>query len=115
MPLRLLLLLALLALLACTATPSSTPNRDRHGPADVARYIQGLESEGRVRELDPAGVIRTLGIALDSVAADVGCGPGVFTLPLARHLIEGLVYAVDVEPRQLDALRVRLASNMSSP
>jgi SAM-dependent methyltransferase len=83
-------------------------NRDRHGPPDVERYIEGLQSEERIRELDPEGVIRTLGIAETAVVADIGSGPGVFSLPLADHLAKGLVYAVDVEPRQLDALRERL-------
>jgi len=67
-----------------------------------------LQRAERVRELDPEGVIRTLAIAPTAVVADVGAGPGVFSLPLARHLSEGLVYAVDVEPQQLDALRENL-------
>jgi SAM-dependent methyltransferase len=88
--------------------PGEAPNRDRHGPGDVERYIEALQREKRVRALDPEGVIRTLAIAEDAVVADVGSGPGVLTVPLARHLTKGLVYAVDVEPRQLDALRGHL-------
>jgi len=83
-------------------------NRDRHGPPDVDRYIERLQSADRVRELDPEGTIRVLGIPPAATVADLGVGPGVFALPLARHLSEGLVYAVDVEPQQLDALRERL-------
>jgi SAM-dependent methyltransferase len=107
---RLLVCLLLLSLGAgCATSPSDqTPNRDRHGPADVERYIRGLQREERVRELDPEDVIRTLALAPTAIAADLGVGPGVLTLPLARHLSQGLVYAVDVEPRQLDALRERL-------
>lgn len=109
---RLLAALCLLAGLTagCASDPvqSGAANRDRHGPPDVARYIERLQREERVRELDPEGVIRSLPIAHDAVVADVGAGPGVLTLPLARHVSEGLVYAVDVEPRQLDALRERL-------
>jgi hypothetical protein len=104
-----LLLLGLFAGGCATETPRrDEPNRDRHGPPDVQRYIEGLQRDARVRELDPEGVIRTLDIPPTAVAADLGVGPGVLAIPLARHLSEGLVYAVDVEPRQLDALRKRL-------
>jgi SAM-dependent methyltransferase len=111
---RLLVQIFILAFLSLGCASSSgapdVPNRDRRGPADVERYIQGLQREERVQELDPEGVIRTLAIAPTAVVADLGVGPGVLTLPLARRLPEGLVYAVDVEPRQLDALRERLRS-----
>ena len=40
----------------------------------------------------------------DAVVADIGSGPGVFSIPLAAAVPDGLVYAVDVEPAQLDAL-----------
>jgi ubiquinone/menaquinone biosynthesis C-methylase UbiE len=101
--------LCLLVGLACAcASDPGLPNRDRFGPEDVEHYIARLQREERVREVDPQGVIRQLAIPPDAVVADLGAGPGVFALPLARHLTRGLVYAVDVEPRQLDALRERL-------
>ncbi len=103
---RLLVFVALLA--AACASRDVAENRDRHGPPDVDRYIEMLQRDERVRELDPEGVIRRLSIEPSAVVADLGAGPGVFTLPLSRHLSQGLVYAVDVEPRQLDALRERL-------
>ena len=109
--LRVLRVVALLLLFGCVSThpaPGPAGNRDRHGPPDVERYIRGLQRDERVRELAPEQVIDRLGIPPDAVVADLGSGPGVFTLPLARHLSRGLVYAVDVEPRQLDALRARL-------
>lgn len=53
-------------------------------------------------------MIRALAIPPTAVVADLGVGPGVLALPLARHLSQGLVYGVDVEPRQLDALREQL-------
>lgn len=99
---------ALFTCLLPTGAFAQEANRDRHGPPDVARYVAALESDARVRDLDPEGVIRTLSIPRDAVVADLGVGPGVFALPLARHLERGLLYAVDVEPRQLDALREKL-------
>jgi ubiquinone/menaquinone biosynthesis C-methylase UbiE len=42
--------------------------------------------------------------------ADIGCGPaGLFTIPLAKFLWDGKVYAVDWEEGVLEALRKRVA------
>jgi ubiquinone/menaquinone biosynthesis C-methylase UbiE len=42
------------------------------------------------------------------VALDIGCGPGYFTLPLARLVgPAGSVIAVDLQPQMLDILRRR--------
>lgn len=100
-------LLALPCLLAaCASAP--TPNRDLHGPADVEDYIRRLESAERVERLRPDEVVAALQPAADARIADVGCGPGVFALRFAQAAPRGVVYAVDVEPRQLDALRGHL-------
>ncbi|HTF87411.1 MAG TPA: class I SAM-dependent methyltransferase [Planctomycetota bacterium] len=100
------------ALAACKASPSGVDsvagNRDRHGPPDVAEYISRLESNDRIRDLDPERVLSKLALAPDAVVADIGCGPGVFSLRFARAVPRGVVYAVDVEPKQLDALRGQL-------
>ncbi len=85
-----------------------TPNRDPHGPPDVQSYIQSLMSDERIADLKPDRVIAALMLPEDAIVADLGCGPGVFTVPLAQELRKGVVYAVDVEPQQLDALRQRL-------
>jgi ubiquinone/menaquinone biosynthesis C-methylase UbiE len=65
-------------------------------------------SEERIAELKPDEVIAALSLPENSIVADLGSGPGVFTIPLARRLSKGVVYAVDVEPQQLDALRARV-------
>ncbi|HEY5624043.1 MAG TPA: class I SAM-dependent methyltransferase [Gammaproteobacteria bacterium] len=83
-------------------------NRDPHGPEDVQSLIESLLDEARVSELRPDRVISALMLPEDAIVADLGSGPGVFTLPLAQQVHRGVVYAVDVEPRQLDALRQRL-------
>ena len=105
--------LAGLFLLACAATGSDAngsarANRDRHGPSDVAEYIAGLKSDARLVDLDPATVLSKLALEPDAVVADIGCGPGVFSLRFAQAVPRGVVYAVDVEPKQLDALRGQL-------
>ena len=90
------------------ARSQEAPNRDPHGPADVQSLIESLLSDDRVAELQPERVITSLMLSEDAIVADLGSGPGVFTVPLAKELSRGVVYAVDVEPQQLDALRQRL-------
>jgi SAM-dependent methyltransferase len=95
--------LALAALLGACSTPAL--NRDRHGPSDVEGYIESLESPERRAELEPERAVAELALAPSAWVADLGCGPGVFTLAFARALPQGVVFAVDIEPRQLDRLR----------
>lgn len=105
-PRRTLLALACFLPLSChsTGTAEST-NRDLHGPADVKDYIARLESPARVKDLQPELVIEKLALAPNAVIADLGCGPGVFSTRFARAVPQGIVYAIDVEPKQLDRLR----------
>lgn len=58
---------------------------------------------------DPDRILPYLDLRPGSVVADVGCGPGWFTLPLARRVAPGgLVYAIDVEERMLERLSRRI-------
>ena len=103
-------LLLVAALLGCQ-TPATKPeptNRDLRGMADVEEYILRLESPERVRYLMPDVVVENLDLAPDTVIADVGSGPGIFSLRFALACPRGVIYAVDVEPRQLDAVRARM-------
>jgi SAM-dependent methyltransferase len=100
--------LALAALLGACSTPAL--NRDRHGPSDVEGYIESLESPERRAELEPERAVAELALSPSAWVADLGCGPGVFTLAFARALPQGVVFAVDIEPRQLDRLREHVRS-----
>jgi len=91
--------------------PSHDVNRDRHGPADVDAYIESLEAGTRDAWQKPDEVIAALRLHPDATVADIGCGPGYFTRRLARAVPAGVVYAVDVEPRQLDRLNQRLSED----
>lgn len=108
-------LLFALALAACRAPepplpPQSTllPNRDLHGPEHVGDYIERLASPERVQDLQVGVVLQKLALPENAVVGDLGCGPGVFAIPLGRLLSRGVVFASDVEPRQLDRLRERI-------
>ena len=66
---------------------------------------------GRARWQKPERVLRALDVRRGHVIADVGAGPGFWTLPLARRVgPRGHVFALDPEPAALAALRRRLAN-----
>ncbi len=94
--------------------PTSPPlrgagGRDRHGnPEDFAHYLSRLEDPERAAWQKPDEVIRALGLREGAVACDVGAGPGVFALLLARAVgNRGRVHAIDVDPRMIELLRER--------
>ena len=56
---------------------------------------------------DPARILRPY-IQEGDMALDIGCGPGFFTIPLARMVGErGLVVAVDIQRKMLEKTRRR--------
>jgi SAM-dependent methyltransferase len=92
------------------AAAASPAPRGGHGnPWDLAAYGAALLDPSRDAWQKPDQVVAALGLAPGQVACDVGSGPGYFTLRLARAVGPGgRVYAVDVEPALLAALRDRL-------
>ena len=84
---------------------------DRHGHhRDLDGFIARQLDPGRDRWQQRRRVLKALGVRRGAVVADVGAGPGFFTLPIARAVgARGHVYAVDPDPQILDVLRERLA------
>ena len=70
--------------------------------------IKRLLSYQRQEELDPFEVLAFLPIEANHRVADIGCGPGYFSIPLAKYLLEGRLYAVDDREEMLEALRDRV-------
>jgi len=66
-----------------------------------------LSAERRSR-LDAQRVISALPIMAHHRVADIGCGPGYFTIPLAKYLFDGKAYALDIRTEMLDATRQSL-------
>ena len=64
-----------------------------------------LLSPERERWADSALVLSHLAIAPNARIADIGCGPGYFTVRLASAADRGLVYALDVDPEMLALCR----------
>lgn len=82
-----------------------------HGnPEDLEACIGRLLDPARARWQKPAAVVRALGLRPGQTVAEIGAGVGYFTGRLARAVgPRGRVYAVDPEPRMLEALVARLA------
>lgn len=77
---------------------------ERFDPAKADHLLDPARREW----YDPDRVLAHLGLVRGQVVADVGCGPGWFTLPVAERVgPEGRVYAIDIEAAMLERLRQR--------
>ncbi|MDA8441446.1 MAG: class I SAM-dependent methyltransferase [Peptococcaceae bacterium] len=68
---------------------------------------QKLNSEKRRAVLPPDQVIKDINVAPQSTWADIGCGTGYFSIPLAEKVNQ--VYALDIRSEMLDELRANIA------
>ncbi len=67
-----------------------------------------LVSEERHKELPPGQTLQSSGFCRGEVCADIGCGNGFFSLPMADIVGEsGKVYALDIDRDMLDELLSR--------
>ena len=64
--------------------------------------IDKLLGKGR---LDTHRLLTVIPVQPHHVVADIGCGPGYFTVPLAKFLFDGKVYALDVQKEMIEAAR----------
>jgi ubiquinone/menaquinone biosynthesis C-methylase UbiE len=69
------------------------------------KHIEKLDNTNAEKRY-PEEILKLLDVADGMEIADVGCGPGYFTLPVA-HMTKGTVYAVDVSPEMLNILHER--------
>jgi ubiquinone/menaquinone biosynthesis C-methylase UbiE len=66
-------------------------------------------SDERRQYQSPRKILKTLGVRRGMTVADLGCGPGFFTIPLASIVgRSGLVYAVDSHSTMLRHLRANI-------
>lgn len=76
---------------------------------ETDEFADRLMSNERREWQDPEDIIKRIGIRRGMVVADLACGPGFFTIPIAEKVgKEGEVYAVDSDDRMLDHLRANL-------
>ncbi len=95
----------------------ATPTADGIGKRYMGRHIARvmgiggapwLERPEREREEQGERLLAALGLRPGMVVADVGAGTGYHSRRMARRVAPaGLVYAVDVQPGMLQALRAR--------
>jgi ubiquinone/menaquinone biosynthesis C-methylase UbiE len=70
-----------------------------------------LMSPERKKWQDPERILDQIGIDENTIAADLGCGPGFFTLPLALRLGKtAKIYAIDQSALMLAHLKKNLES-----
>ena len=102
------MLLALLAL-APARPDAQTPTTPRHRELFPPQDLGLLEAPDRAAWQKPDQIMDALGIADGAHVADIGAGAGWFTTRLARRVgPNGMVYAQDVQPQMLQAIRRRV-------
>jgi ubiquinone/menaquinone biosynthesis C-methylase UbiE len=70
------------------------------------KHLHRLDNPERRKALPPDEVLGLLDVQKNMTVADIGCGPGYFTLPLAQ-MTEREVFALDVSEEMLDVLSDR--------
>ena len=73
------------------------------GPSDNQGFIQRLLSPERAAMLDTLTIFSFCPINVHDTVAEIGCGPGFFTIPLAKALANGKVLALDLDDEMLAA------------
>ena len=72
--------------------------------------VKFFMSEERKQWHNPETILKNVGVAKGMTMADLGSGPGFFTIPMAQATGEkGLVYAVDSNVSMLNALKENIA------
>ena len=79
------------------------------GEMSSEEFIQALLSRNRDERLDMFLILNLSGINLHDTVAEIGCGPGYFTLPLAKYLVSGSLYALDIDDDMLKACESRVS------
>ena len=80
---------------------------------DRAKFLM---SEERKQWHNPETILKYAGATKGMTMADLGSGPGFFTIPMAQIAGEkGLVYAVDSDQNMLDSLKENIAKSKANP
>lgn len=76
------------------------------------RLKDRLLTEERHELLRPKELLRSLGLKPGATIADIGCGPGFFTIPAAEIVGEnGRVLAADIQGEMLSAVKARVTEH----
>jgi ubiquinone/menaquinone biosynthesis C-methylase UbiE len=87
-----------------------------HLPDYHVDRVKFLLSEERKQWHDPETILKEIAATKGMTIADLGSGPGFFTIPLAKITgDEGIVYAVDSSQTMLDGLQENIAKSGVNP
>ena len=87
----------------------SSESESESKPTTTQEFIRALLAPERAERLDTFPILSFSGINLHDTVADIGCGPGFFTVPLAKYLVNGKLYALDIDEEMLAACRETVA------
>lgn len=99
-------LLAVFLSVSTTASPAQAPTHPTSTP--YTGNLSVFEYPDRDAKLQPQRILTLLGVRPGSSIADIGAGGGWLTVRAARRVgPEGTVYAEDINPAAVDAIRAR--------
>lgn len=70
------------------------------------KHSSALKREDRKSWQNPEEILGKVEIRSDFIAADVGCGSGFFTVPLAQKVEK--IYGIDVQQKMLERLKLKI-------
>ncbi|GIN73733.1 SAM-dependent methyltransferase [Bacillus sp. J14TS2] len=70
-----------------------------------AKRVEFLEDPERRGDISPDELLNLLPIKKDDNILDLGAGAGYFTIPTAKAVEKGTVFAVDIDPNMLEVVR----------
>ena len=70
------------------------------------KNIHALESKERKTQQDPKKIIEILALKQTDIVADLGCGSGYFSVPIAEKVDK--VYAIDIQQEMLNFLEQKI-------
>ena len=76
------------------------------------RSIDKLNDPARFAREDPEIIWKELALANPRVLVDIGAGTGFFAVPFSRKLVDGRVYACDLQEEMLAWMRERLPADV---
>jgi ubiquinone/menaquinone biosynthesis C-methylase UbiE len=101
--LRIALTAASVLMLAADAAPQLASR-------STDEWIKLLESPARIKTLRIDEIVGRLQLKSGDVVADIGAGTGVFSLPIAKAVGSGKVYAVDVDRGLVEYIRKKASA-----
>jgi cyclopropane fatty-acyl-phospholipid synthase-like methyltransferase len=99
------------------ATPLAAQDAQKHGVQhqhrfdDPKKWSAAFDDPERDAWQMPERIIASLALRPSDRVADIGAGTGYLAARLARHLAEGTVFAVDIEPNMVKHLAERARAN----